>query len=129
MKIPENVKYIENSAFLNNRLKKLEFLVDDDKKCSLVSIGAKVFEGSNNSNVIEELYFPNSKNTNGYTLGSDSFKNNKIKKITLSSSVILLETSVFSGNNIELVKVLGENKNRYNSVWTQVGFPSELKIY
>lgn len=132
LKIPKNVEYIYGDAFLNNNLKTLEFLVDaDTKMCSLKSIGSFAFEGNDEktTNVLEELYLPKSNSSNGYTLGYRSFYNNKIKKITLSESVVLDNAQIFSSNDIELVKVLGEDKNRYYSVWQSAGLPAELKIY
>ena len=114
----------------------MDFLVDEDtNECSLVDIYNYAFSGrdfgnneNTNSNSIESLVLPKSSNNGGYKLERGVFEYNKIKKLTLSESVIL-SNGVFTGNNIELVKVLGKNKDRYNSIWQSAGLPLELKIY
>ena len=136
LKIPKNVEIISSYAFSNNKLKTLDFLVDEDtNECSLVDIYNYAFSGrdfgnneNTNSNSIESLVLPKSSNNGGYKLERGVFEYNKIKKLTLSESVIL-SNGVFTGNNIELIKVLGKNKDRYNSIWQSAGLPLELKIY
>ena len=136
LKIPKNVEIISSYAFSDNKLKTLDFLVDEDtNECSLVDIYNYAFSGrdfgnneNTNSNSIESLVLPKSSNNGGYKLERGVFEYNKIKKLTLSESVIL-SNGVFTGNNIELIKVLGKNKDRYNSIWQSAGLPLELKIY
>ena len=133
--IPDNIKHIDNLAFQNNLIETLIFNVDSNKKINLERIGNKAFS----NNLIKEVYFPNTNVEDGYTVTCGAFNNNKIEKITLSENVKfdtdcdklnISYLAIFkNNNNIKLVKVLGDNKSRYNSNWESYGLPRELKIY
>ena len=135
LEIPKNVNYIYGGAFRGNNIEELEFLVDsENKKNNLILIDDEAFY----KNSIKEVYFPNTNNSEGYKIGCRSFGYNKIEKISLNETVFISpkcnsmssdSSNAFANNNIKLIKVLGENKTRYNDRWTTYGFPDALKVY
>lgn len=135
LKIPKNINHIYDSAFEYNKIEKLEFLVDSkNKKNNLILIDDKAFY----NNLIKEVYFPNTNNSEGYKIGCYAFSYNKIEKITLNETVFITPkcnsissdgSNAFLNNNIKLIRVLGEDKTRYNDKWVSYGFPKELKVY
>lgn len=105
-----------------------------DKLFSMSQKGSKVKEvyiyngvtkiGSSSfyDNQIETVRLPNTLTS----IGTSAFRKNKLTRIVIPEKVASIGNYAFSDNDLTSVTILG-NKTRFNSTWTNKGFPEELK--
>ncbi|MEG2351315.1 MAG: leucine-rich repeat domain-containing protein, partial [Bacilli bacterium] len=129
--LPNSLTWVGASAFTNNKIHKLtlsnsltflgNFAFNNNKitgkikiPSSLKNISVKTFS----SNKIDEVDIPE-----GVTsIKASAFNTNNIKEVIIPSTVIEIGNSAFLNNPITKVTIKGDAK-RFNSNWTEIGFP------
>jgi hypothetical protein len=110
--IPEGVTSIGDEAFANNDLTSVIL------PGTLTSIGRSAFE----SNDLTSITIPE-----GVTsIGERAFYGNQLTSVTISEGVTSIGWRAFYENSLTSVTILGD-EDRFNDVWDDVGFPSDLK--
>ncbi len=111
---PSTLTQIEARAFSNNKLKKV--IIPN----SVENVGSSAFS----NNEIKELSI-------SIIMGeikAKVFENNNIEEVVIPTRVLYIGVFAFSGNeNIKKVTIKGDNPERFNSGWTNIGFPESLK--
>lgn len=110
--LPSSIKNIGIEWFKNNKITNV--VIPD----GIESIDSSAFE----SNGITSVLIPNTVKKIGY----NAFYNNNINSIVIPESVEIIENSAFYNNSFSKITIMGD-QTRFNSNWTNIGFPESLK--
>ncbi len=110
--LPSSIKNIGNGWFMSNKLTNVVI------PHGIESIDSYAFV----SNGITNVLIPNTVKKIGY----QAFYNNKIKSIVIPESVETIESYAFYNNSFSEITIMGD-QTRFNSNWTNIGFPASLK--
>ncbi|XMB65931.1 leucine-rich repeat protein [Mycoplasmatota bacterium zrk1] len=113
LELPKSLRYIGKSAFRENRLYTL--LVPN----SVEEIGSYAFY----ENKLTSLELSDQIRV----LGKGAFEGNKLTSLKIPNSTEIIGEDCFTGNEIRQIEVHGD-RDRFNDMWTKIGFPSDLLI-
>lgn len=110
--LPSTLKTIGKDAFQNTKINGIAIPE------GVTTIGDEAFMGS----TISEISLPSTL-TN---IGDSAFKGTKLTSITIPASVTSIGSSAFSDVPLTSVTIQGDS-TRFNNIWSNIGFPDNLK--
>lgn len=114
--IPNSVTYLGSNAFRSNYLESIYF-----NAINIKTMGGSVFSGNKSSGctlIIAEGI---------KTIPAYAFSQASLTKITIPSSVTSIGNNAFSSNTKINEIIIKGDQTRFNSNWTNIGFPASLK--
>ncbi len=109
----DTITEIAASAFYGNKLTSVSI------PNSVIKIGAMAFANNNIKKLKLSPYIED--------IPGKVFENNDITNVSIPARVVTIGIDAFSGNeNIETVTIKGDNPQRFNNRWENIGFPESL---